>query len=65
VLACGKPQRDRQINLQGSELLANTVAVMVNGRVIGAIATFRDKTEVSRLMQRFNGMSHYPDVLRV
>ncbi|MBF1995407.1 sensor histidine kinase [Serratia symbiotica] len=65
VLTSGKPQRDRQISLHGSELLANTVAVTVNSQVIGAIATFRDKTEVSRLIQRLNGMAHYADALRV
>ncbi len=31
----------------------------------GAIATFRDKTEVSRLLQRLSGMAHYADALRV
>ncbi|HGE6719568.1 TPA: sensor histidine kinase [Serratia marcescens] len=65
VLASGKPLRDRQISFNGSELLTNTVPVIVNGQVTGAIATFRDKTEVSRLLQRLSGMAHYADALRV
>lgn len=65
VLANGKPLRDRQISFNGSELLTNTVPVIVKGQVIGAIATFRDKTEVSQLVQRLSGMSHYADALRV
>ncbi|HEI8864646.1 TPA: two-component system sensor histidine kinase DcuS [Serratia odorifera] len=65
VLASGKPLRDRQITFNGSELLTNTVPVIVNGQVIGAIATFRDKTEVSRLLQRLSGMAQYADALRV
>ena len=32
VLGSGKPLRDRQINFNGSELLTNTVPVIVNGR---------------------------------
>ncbi|MBS2694283.1 Spo0B domain-containing protein, partial [Salmonella enterica subsp. enterica serovar 1,4,[5],12:i:-] len=54
-----------QISFNGSELLTNTVPVIVNGQVTGAIATFRDKTEVSRLLQRLSGMAHYADALRV
>lgn len=65
VLASGKPLRDRQISFNDSELLTNTVPVTVNGQVIGAIATFREKTEVSRLVQRLSGMAHYADTLRV
>jgi two-component system sensor histidine kinase DcuS len=65
VLASGEPLRDRQISFNGSELLTNTVPVIVNGQVTGAIATFRDKTEVSRLLQRLSGMAHYADALRV
>ncbi|MEX0632757.1 hypothetical protein M8494_14415 [Serratia ureilytica] len=55
VLASGEPLRDRQIGFNGSELLTNTVPVIVNGQVTGAIATFRDKIEVSRLLQRLSG----------
>jgi len=39
VLASGKPLRDQQISFNGSELLTNTVPVIVKGQVIGAIAT--------------------------
>ncbi|MCS4316670.1 MULTISPECIES: sensor histidine kinase [Serratia] len=65
VLASGKPLRDQQISFNGSELLTNTVPVIVKGQVIGAIATFRDKTEISQLVQRLSGMAHYADALRV
>lgn len=33
-------------------------------QVIGAISTFRDKTEISQLMQRIDGMVNYVDALR-
>jgi sensor histidine kinase regulating citrate/malate metabolism len=32
--------------------------------VVGAISTFRDKTEVSQLLQRLDGMVNYVDALR-
>jgi len=40
------------------------VPVRNNGVIIGAICTFRDKTEVSQLMQRLSGMVNYADSLR-
>lgn len=35
-----------------------------NGVIIGAISTFRDKTEVRKLMQRLDGLVNYADALR-
>lgn len=37
----------------------------VNGKVTGAVVTFRDKTEISQLLQRLSGISHYAEALRV
>ncbi|WP_410014420.1 sensor histidine kinase [Sodalis sp. C49] len=65
VLQTGKPQRDRESHINGSVLLTNTVPVIVGEDIVGAIATFRDKTEVARLLERLDGMSAYADTLRV
>nr|WP_159464274.1 sensor histidine kinase [Scandinavium goeteborgense] len=64
VLASGEPIQDRELGCNGRLLLSNTVPVRSQGRVIGAISTFRDKTEVSQLMQRLDGMGNYVDALR-
>ncbi|MFZ4834377.1 sensor histidine kinase [Rouxiella sp. Mn2063] len=64
VLHTGIPLRDEEINFKGRLLLSNTVPVRNNGVIIGAICTFRDKTEVSQLIQRLNGMVNYADSLR-
>lgn len=64
VLHTGIPRRDEEINFKGRSLLSNTVPVHSNGIIIGAICTFRDKTEVSQLMQRLSGMVNYADSLR-
>ncbi len=65
VMQSGVARRDEEIHINGGVLLSNTVPVNVNGEIIGAIATFRDKTEVSRLLERLSGMSTYADALRV
>ncbi len=64
VLADGVPKRDIEINFKGRVLLSNTMPVKSNDVIIGAICTFRDKTEVSQLMQRLDGMVNYADALR-
>ncbi|WP_114194706.1 sensor histidine kinase [Edaphovirga cremea] len=64
VMNTGVMQRDRESHINGNILLSNTVPVRVNGEIVGAIATFRDKTEVSQLLERLSGMSTYADALR-
>ena len=64
VLASGEAKQDRELGCNGRLLLSNTVPVRSQGRVIGAISTFRDKTEVSQLMQRLDGLVNYVDALR-
>lgn len=64
VLREGTPRRDEEITVKDRLLLINTVPVLSNGKIIGAISTFRDKTEVRKLMQRLDGMVNYADALR-
>ncbi|MRS15487.1 two-component system sensor histidine kinase DcuS [Enterobacteriaceae bacterium RIT691] len=64
VLTQGTPLQDKELGCNGRLLLSNTVPVRNQGRVIGAISTFRDKTEVSQLLQRLDGMVNYVDALR-
>ncbi|OWS77602.1 MULTISPECIES: sensor histidine kinase [Pantoea] len=64
VLNGGRARRDEELNVNGRLLLSNTVPVRSQGRIIGAVCTFRDKTEISQLMQRLTGMVNYVDALR-
>ncbi|XXN64687.1 sensor histidine kinase [Enterobacter ludwigii] len=64
VLHSGRARRDEELNVNGRVLLSNTVPVRSQGRIIGAVCTFRDKTEISQLMQRLTGMVNYVDALR-
>ncbi|WP_054179095.1 sensor histidine kinase [Trabulsiella odontotermitis] len=64
VLRDGTAHQNEEINIRDRLLLINTVPVRSNGKIIGAISTFRDKTEVRQLMQRLDGMVNYADSLR-
>lgn len=59
-----QPVPNSEIELKGISLLVNSVPIFVNGKVAGAIATFRDKTEVSQLAERLTGVRMYADALR-
>ncbi|WP_075181057.1 sensor histidine kinase [Pantoea sp. 1.19] len=64
VLQNGQPRRDEEFTVNGRLLISNTVPVRSQGALLGAICTFRDKTEVTQLMQRLTGMVNYADALR-
>ncbi|QAB32706.1 two-component system sensor histidine kinase DcuS (plasmid) [Pantoea ananatis] len=60
----GKASYDEELNVRGKILISNTVPVRSRDSIIGAVSTFRDKTEISQLMQRLDGMVNYVDALR-
>lgn len=63
VLQTGEPIYDRELGCNGFLLISNTVPVRSQNAIVGAISTFRDKTEVSQLLQRLDGMVNYVDAL--
>ena len=60
----GQPRYDEELNISNRLLIGNTVPVRSRKGLIGAVCTFRDKTEISQLMQRLDGMVNYVDALR-
>lgn len=64
VLASASEQLDREFSLNGLAILANRAPIRHQGRVIGAIATFRDKSEVNALAEQLTGVSRYAEALR-
>lgn len=64
VLETGRPELDEEQDLNGITILVNRVPVRVNGKIVGAIATFRDKTELKLLSEQLTGVKMYADALR-
>jgi CitB family two-component system sensor histidine kinase MalK len=64
VVETGEPQYDQEGEINGLKILSSRVPVLVDGRMAGAVATFRDKTEVSRLAEQLTGVRHFADALR-
>ena len=64
ILESGKTELDEEQNLNGVIILVNRVPVVVDNQLVGAIATFRDKTEVQLLAEQLTGVRNYADALR-
>ena len=64
ILKEGKPEYDMEQNINGCIIMTNRVPVMVQGKITGAVATFRDMTEVRAQAERLTGLSNYAEALR-
>ena len=64
VLSTGEPQFDQEQEVNHITILTNRVPVIVNGQIVGAIATFREKTEIKELAEQLTGVKLYAEALR-
>jgi two-component system, CitB family, sensor histidine kinase MalK len=64
VLKTGKSEQDEEQTINGVTILVNRVPLVVNHQVVGAISTFRDKTEVNLLAEQLTGVRTYAESLR-
>lgn len=64
ILVTGKKELDQELDLNGMTILTNRIPIIVNDRVIGAVASFRDKTELILLAEQLTGVKLYADALR-
>lgn len=64
VLEKGKPELDEEQMINGVSILINSVPLFVNGEVVGAISTFRDKTDVKQLAEQLTGVKTYAEAVR-
>lgn len=61
----GIPEYNKEKNINNTTILVNRIPIWVRGKVVGAVATFRDKTEVHRLAEELTGVKNFIDALRV
>ena len=64
VVETGQAEYDQEGDILGLKILTNRVPVLVEGRISGAVATFRDMTEFNRLAEQLTGVRFYADALR-
>ncbi|OIJ09376.1 two-component system sensor histidine kinase DcuS [Anaerobacillus arseniciselenatis] len=64
VLKSGEMELGEEITINEISLIVNRVPLIVDNKVIGAISTLRDKTEVKEIAQQLSGVKLYVDALR-
>ncbi|HEK9101047.1 sensor histidine kinase [Bacillus pfraonensis] len=64
VLQTGEAQLYEEQNLYGITIVTNRVPLYVKGEIVGAIATFRDKTEIRQLAEQLMDIRLYAEALR-
>lgn len=64
VLKTGMAELDQDQDLEGVTLLTNRVPVLVDGEIVGVVATFRDKTEVRKMAEKLVDIKIYAEALR-
>ncbi|MBP2626659.1 MAG: signal transduction histidine kinase regulating citrate/malate metabolism [Firmicutes bacterium] len=64
IIKSGNVELNQEQDFHGVSVLTNRLPMMINGKIIGAISTFRDKTEVKMLAEQLTGVRDYVDALR-
>ncbi|MCM3569540.1 DcuS/MalK family sensor histidine kinase [Neobacillus mesonae] len=64
VFGQGESLLDQEHELNGITIIANTVPVKVNETLVGAVTTFREKTEIKILAEQLTGVKLYAEALR-
>jgi two-component system CitB family sensor kinase/two-component system sensor histidine kinase DctS len=64
IIKTQKSEFDKEQIINGRVILTNRVPLVNEGKVLGAIATFRDKTEVMNLAEELTGVNQIVDALR-
>ncbi|MEN6565831.1 MAG: ATP-binding protein, partial [Veillonellales bacterium] len=64
VFQTGRAELDQEQDINGIIIMTNRVPIRVDERIIGAVATFRDKTEFRNLAEKLTGVRNYAESLR-
>lgn len=64
VIGSGQSLYDEEQRVGEASILANSVPIIVDGNVVGAVVSFRDRTEMNRLAEELTGVHRFVDVLR-
>lgn len=55
---------DTEQRINDTIILANIAPIIVEGDAVGAVITFRDRTEISRLAEEMTGVHGFVDIMR-
>jgi two-component system CitB family sensor kinase len=64
VLKTGVSEFDKEQRINNTIIMTNKIPIVDKGKIIGAIATFRNKTNVTRMAEELTGVKQIVDALR-
>lgn len=64
VLKTGNSIIEKEVNMNGTNVVTNIIPIRSKDEIIGVIATFRDKTEVTKLAEEITGYNEIVNALR-
>lgn len=65
IVTKGEPVYNQEIYVNGHSILSNRVPIYVNGKLVGAVAIFKDLTEFKQLAEELTGVKAFVQALRV
>ncbi|MFC7441292.1 ATP-binding protein [Laceyella putida] len=64
VLQSGEAELDREMNINGKEIVVNRLPIRSSDQVVGAVASFRLKSEMDQLNEKLSQVKRYVEALR-
>ncbi|MCS4454183.1 hypothetical protein JTT01_02935 [Clostridium botulinum] len=55
ILQTGESEFEREQKINNTTIMTNRIPIMKREKIVGAIASFRDKTEVTRMAEELTG----------
>nr|WP_295974027.1 sensor histidine kinase [uncultured Bacillus sp.] len=65
ILEINRPIYNKDLHIRNLSILSNRIPIKVDGKTVGAIAIFQDRTEVSKLAEELTGVKAFVTALRV
>ncbi|SDT04496.1 two-component system, CitB family, sensor histidine kinase DctS [Paenibacillaceae bacterium GAS479] len=65
ILELDAPVYQQEIFIGGQHIVSNRVPIRVQGRTVGAVAIFQDRTEVARMAEELTGVKALVETVRV
>ncbi len=64
ILTGGEQRQDQELEVGGTTMIINTVPMLEQGEIIGAVASFRRKDELDILAKQLSQVKEYSEMLR-
>ncbi|EEG76860.1 ATP-binding protein [Dethiobacter alkaliphilus] len=61
----GTSEYNQERSINGTAILVSRIPIVVNGEIVGAVATFKDKSELHTLAEELTGVKKFIEALRV